>query len=559
MRTIKFITNYENLISRLPGLFAYTELDDKNVSVLHKSTDSLMGCYGKIVENIKYEDIDNIHVENIDNILITDNVYTYKELMSIYYQYINKEERPSNFDTFINFIEYGIGKIQVPFDKLQLSHKENDLVPDFIYLTTVKTLYGELLKLRDKCEFYKQHKETKEEYSDIESEKQLCCIYEMYKRRGGDNYLSFLKENINEAEKRSNLWWENANKINNKDRLSINYSINLFSSIRDNGLLTPTNDIENKNDIKTVEITLDNINTDSKLKSLRRYSQYLDEFFVEQRPQFGYDWLYYYRVGQICNLSTLNDEFGNIQCYETDIKLLKEGDEVTDLLAFGDYIEKIEIDKTERKLTFTYWTDVHLNAKVKRIEVDDDGNKKICYDDFIPDKDYFKDPIEDDFGIKNFHGIKYQETYYYDIDSELNDIDVTDFNKYVNGSFDRNQANGEDIKELKLFEKYEFSLNNNKLFYQQRISNKDIKMLSVTSELSTKIIRENVIKDEDSEKGITKLEFYDGVSYSPTEILDVNIDRGLTSIFDRHIRFSEVNTLNDMTEYANGSFFIMKE
>lgn len=558
MRTIKFTISYEELISRLPALFAYTEIDNKNNSVLHKSTDNPMGCYGKIVENIKYDDIDTIIVENVGDLLIKGNVYSYKEMINLYYKYVNEEQQPDGFNTFETFIEYGIGKVKVPFENLNLTNEINDLVPEFIYLTTVKTLYGELLQLRDKCNFYKIHKETKNEYNDIESEKQLCCICEMYQRNGGDNYLNFLKENIHEAEKRASLLLNNVNEINSNNRLSIKYSVNLFSSIRDNGLLTTTGDIiPNKNNVNTKNIHLTGI-TDSKLKSLRRYSQYLDEYYTEQRPSYGYDWLYYYRIGQICNISTINDDFGNIQCYKTDINSLKENDIVSDLLAFGDYIEDIKLDKTNHSITFIYWTDVHLKATVTEINIDDDGNRKICYDDFESDNDFI-DILIDDLEDVNHHGIRYEEIYFFDDDSELNNISNDDFIKYVNGQFDKNQATGDDINKIKLYEKYEFSLNNNETSYQQRINSKDINMLSIVSDFSTDFIREEDKKDNKYEKAITKLEFYDGTSYMPTEVLDVNIDRGLTSIFDRHIRFSEVNTLNDMEEYANGSFFIMKE
>ena len=51
IRTIRYTAKYEDLISRIPGLFAYIELDDKGNSVLHKATDSPMGCYGKVIEN----------------------------------------------------------------------------------------------------------------------------------------------------------------------------------------------------------------------------------------------------------------------------------------------------------------------------------------------------------------------------------------------------------------------------------------------------------------------------------------------------------------------------
>ena len=37
IRTIKYTTKYEDLISRIPGLFAYIELDDK-VAIIHGKT-----------------------------------------------------------------------------------------------------------------------------------------------------------------------------------------------------------------------------------------------------------------------------------------------------------------------------------------------------------------------------------------------------------------------------------------------------------------------------------------------------------------------------------------
>ena len=52
MKTIEYKVSYEKMISRLPGLFAYLESDEFGNMSLHKATDSLDGCWGKIVENI---------------------------------------------------------------------------------------------------------------------------------------------------------------------------------------------------------------------------------------------------------------------------------------------------------------------------------------------------------------------------------------------------------------------------------------------------------------------------------------------------------------------------
>lgn len=46
-----------------------------------------------------------------------------------------------------------------------------------------------------------------------------------------------------------------------------------------------------------------------------------------------------------------------------------------------------------------------------------------------------------------------------------------------------------------------------------------------------------------------------GITY-PSEITNnVFINRGTTSAFERHFKLSEVKTLEDMENYANGGFF----
>ena len=57
MRTIQYRVPIEKMITRLPGLFAYLGEDGYGNIVLHKETESLNGCYGKIVENIKVEEL----------------------------------------------------------------------------------------------------------------------------------------------------------------------------------------------------------------------------------------------------------------------------------------------------------------------------------------------------------------------------------------------------------------------------------------------------------------------------------------------------------------------
>ena len=657
IRTIRYTAKYEDLISRIPGLFAYIELDDKGNSVLHKATDSPMGCYGKVIENVKYN----------------GKVYNYKELLNRYY---NNDISNDLKD----FVKKGIGKENVIFDTLD--RKKQDLVPDFVYLALVKPLYGEMLKLRDKVNFYKNHTDNRDKI-DNETEESLDCVCKLYERHGGDGYLKFLGGLFSKVEAVSNEYFNYANEaINDKNRLCLNYAVNLFSTVKDMGLVTPIEALV-KDAIQKYDGFILKGKTNSKLTSLRRYEGYVNEFDRLETPPIGADWLYYYRVGAVRNISTINDENGNIRCEVTELKNISKGDIINDLYAFGDVIESITPIEKNNCIKIIYWTDVHLKATVNKVTKDDDGNYKVYYVNFIPDypdfNNFDKDTLLTDTDKR--HGIKYEETYYYSpnedednisyllkdkvtieytvkngkvtindstytvkdgkvtigcveypvvgdkvtidgveypvIDDKviINDTEYTvvdgkvtigcveypvvddkviidysvvdgkvtigdveypvvdgkvtikkveypiiknkDFYKYVNGDYDDKQADAKDAQNIKKYEKYEFSIDNNTLSYTQRVNVTDLQLSCVMADYKTICIREKNNKDDSQFDGVTisRLPFYESISYTPTEKIDVFIDRGSTSVFDRHIRLSEVKTLNDMLEYSNGSYF----
>lgn len=580
IRTIKYTAKYEDLISRIPGLFAYIELDDKGNSVLHKATDSPMGCYGKVIENIEYN----------------GKVYNYKELINLYYKdNISKELK--------DFVEKGIGKENVIFDTLD--RKKQDLVPDFVYLALVKPLYGEMLKLRDKVNFYKNHIDNRDKI-DNETEESLDCVCKLYERHGGDGYLNFLGGLFLKVEDVSNEYFNYANEaINDKNRLCLNYAVNLFSTDKDMGLVTPMESLVKKpkdNIIKYIIGRGLDGKTNSKLTSLRRYEGYLNEFDRLETPTIGTDWLYYYRVGAVRNISTINDENGNIRCEITKLEDISKGNTISDLYAFGDVIESITPIEKDNCIKIIYWTDVHLKATVNKVTKDDDGNYKVYYTNFEPDyppiDDFFDEngnPTEKKIAsfiwndekeqeecqnmteikfcvqndTNNLHGIRYEEIYYFSPNEDEDNISSLikngEFYKYVNGDYDDKQANANDAQNIKKYEKYEFSTNNNTLSYTQRVNSTDLELSCVISDYKTICIREEVNEDNsDKNNGvingvtISRLPFYESISYTPTEKIDVFIDRGSTSVFDRHIRLSEVKTLNDMLEYSNGSYFTMQ-
>ena len=378
IRTIKYTVKYEDLISRIPGLFAYIELDDKGNSVLHKATDSPMGCYGKVIENVKYE----------------GKIYNYKELLNRYYNNDISTELKA-------FVEKGIGKEDVIFDTLD--RKKQDLVPDFVYLALIKPLYGEMLKLRDKVNFYKNHLDNRNNI-DIETEESLDCVCKLYERHGGDGYLKFLGDLFSKVEAVSNYYFDSAKAaIKDKNRLCLNYTVNLFSTVKDMGLVTPMEDFDKRRNKEYDGFILEG-KTNSKLISLRRYEGYLNEFDVLETPPIGADWLYYYRVGAVRNISTINDENGNIRCENTKLEDIKVNNTINDLYAFGDVIESIE-PVEDNGIKIVYWTDVHLKAIVNQKTVDDDGNYRIYYKNFIPDYPdldaLYKDKVTIEYPVVN--------------------------------------------------------------------------------------------------------------------------------------------------------------
>lgn len=576
MRTINYQTGQESILSRIPGLFAYTEINEKGASVLHKATDSPMGCYGKIVENIQIPLYVNIYDKDGMQILNGGEIYTYKTLMYYYYKY-NDNNEIEGYDTLASFIDEGIGKIKVEYEGY--NPKKNDLVPEFVYLTMVEDMYNEMVKLEAKCNFYKTRTSIKEGLPDYDEDEKTCCDCQMYERKGGDGMLRFLFNNrhkaIEIAEKYYNYVPRDYNSANEYQRLTLNYPINLFSTVKDLGIVTPTlldDNVWNRKLTQDIELKGQD---DSKLKSLRISKNYINEEMESASPQEGFDWLYYYRVGYVRNQSVLYDELSNIQLM--DEQLPEEGAYSYNLWAFGDVIESIIRDKVNRTITFTYWTDVHLIAKCTEIKHNDDGKALYCFDEFKPhynfidysDSEYIKNYPEE---IPNYHGIKYIESYYYNNDSEIANLSDIEFFDYVHGYCDLDElrvnsvtegeeSTGEDndieskIQNAKVIEKYEFITSGSRINYPMEIGDKIVNISVNSTDFYTKVIRH--IESIDDYNPFARHEYYNGISYPSSEQINVYIDRGTSTVFDRCIRMSEVKTLNDMEEYSNGGYFNM--
>ncbi len=58
---------------------------------------------------------------------------------------------------------------------------------------------------------------------------------------------------------------------------------------------------------------------------------------------------------------------------------------------------------------------------------------------------------------------------------------------------------------------------------------------------------------------ITKFEYLFGIIYPPEVKSDVFIDRGITSVIDKHLRLAEINDLGHLTNYGNGYYQLNKQ
>ena len=600
MRTIQYRVPIEKMITRLPGLFAYLGEDGYGNIVLHKATESLNGCYGKIVENIKLPENVNLEYDGVK--LNEGEVYSFRTLITYYYMFKDNLEETNPFRLFI---EKGIGKIKVD----TTNFKKGVATPEYVYLSNVRQLYNQLVKMSHQCKLYQQH---------ISNDVNLCCICEKYDNMGGDGFKDYIYGLISEAEEIANEYYGYAVKDNH---LTLDFDIDIMCSEKDYGIMSSYmpqwlpykkyykgdkvyydgkiwsciaettgrfDDHEHRVvfDEKSFEeysYSIDdddtqgtiNGQTDSKLCDLRRIVTYRNEDNEAEVPESGYDWLFYYRKGNVVNVNTLNDENGNILSYKNAkdgiMEAAKSGD---DLLAYGDVITDIILDITKRTIKFEYVQGVRLQCEDKDKIID---GEKIIWRKL--------EPVE-----KCDEGISYSEIYTYNEGSDLENFKEggTDENgktiyNFSNGMY-QHKVNSEDIitsskfEELPYYEqdnymlikysfedyitgkcdialknyKFEFVTSNNTITYEKVIGNQEANIVSILTDFN--IYRKNNYDNYMNSENI-RYDFYNGISYSPSVKHDVNINRGSTAVFQKHIALSEIKTLNDLTEYKNGSFF----
>lgn len=263
--------------------------------------------------------------------------------------------------------------------------------------------------------------------------------------------------------------------------------------------------------------------THSKLQSLRRVKDCFNEYNERIMPKFPTDWLCYYRIGAT-NIN--HQEIGSETYY------------------YGDYLESAVADSTTMTIKFTYWIDALLDKDANGVfSLNTDSNNGM------------------------FNGVKYVDTYKYIEGSDIDKLfsgnftingTVVDAERYLRGEYDVYKTYGAPNEIARYF--YE------NLVTFEFDGSENVKTITVTDNLASASLR-TYIECEYFKKsyysGLDDLDYsyvvhhpYDlRMSSKPIISSEVIVDRGNTQAFEKHIRLSEVKTLEDMTNFNNGSFF----
>ena len=584
MRTIEIKLNKESYISRINGLFPFYEYDEFGNFVLNHSYNSIDGCYGKIIPNLTLPSECTLEVDKVVY-LRGGEVYSYRTLFNYYYEF--KDKLPKE-DKFKKFIEEGIGFIV--FEDDERKDEDGKFYQNFpreLFLSKASSLLDEVVKMRKLCEFYKKHKDILK--NDIE----LCCVCEKYDKIGGAKLEKILPKYISLGKEISNKLYENA--LNTNKKLTNDIPIDLQLTYEDIGLVTPVIPIwipkrkynigdkvlydnkiyickkENsgKYDEETYLVGFDHdsfeiiesefsvfdekqkkdktkteINilgrTDSKLTDFRRNIFYRNENGVIEVPDDGVDWLFFYRKKRIYNIKTITDDLGNIvdKTITNNKVAATEGDK---LFAYGDIIEDIKVDNETNTITFIYRLGVHLKGEGHSSSINADKDVIHNWENLVIDE------TDND-------SIVYKETVYVENDTELyflmrNELKIDgidekiNFEDYVNGVYDIS---------LK-FHKFPFIKTEGE-YNTMIVNNNEYIVKSYMTDFSMNKNDNNTFFN-DNNIPLIREDYNLGITYRPTKNIDVRINRGVTSVFQKHIAFSEIKTMEDLLSYQNGSFF----
>lgn len=261
MRTISYKVSYEKMISRLPAMFAYLDIDEQGTCKIVKATNGKQGDYGRIIANVYFKDdfkdgewVFEHDCKDGTKLRIRKGEKTYRTLIETYYKAIKDKEwaRKENGeyeDPFLAFMERGIGLKYVGLSEEVSENgecgvttiKKFPLAPDYIYLGEAKTLYNKMIKMKKQLIFWEEHTKL-----CAEDKKYYQRLKEEFEMRNGNNLINKLAELTEEAEEVATEYLEYTLKPDPSDNnklietnLTLDFNVNLVNTIKDLGLVTP--------------------------------------------------------------------------------------------------------------------------------------------------------------------------------------------------------------------------------------------------------------------------------------------------------------------------------
>lgn len=608
MNTIKVKYGLEEITSRIPGLFPYIEFDENNVSLQHYASDSDNGCYGKIVCSIHVPNgvfLDIVVDTETRHIIEPDKTYTYRTLMNVYYQY--REEYPDN--TFIKFMDKGIGKFYITMEDILLELPQADLtdfdnwilIPEYEYYADCARLYDEYANIGIMCDKYIQMKNLTGEVNC-----ELECLVEKYTNMGGDVLRDYYKAKAGKAYEIANEYYDYIG-----DEFNLSFNVNITADSSDLGVVnTFLEYFDPKREYHSGECTIYNDRSYMCVEDFDSNEKYLLGSYTK-RNQFGYicinkeghigEWNNddFNLIGNVIQLDGNNASFillsenyshqenitgttnSVLTGFRNNLNYLNEGGVIktpefgVDWLWYymvGDvgYSEtttdrlnniEVSVDEQYRETTPGEY-EYHLLAYgdiIKSIDRDT-VNRTITFTYIIGAhlRAKLTDIGTDDDGNTRY----YYGDYEYD-ERDPHGVIHTETYSYNDGGDIDNMSDGEDG----LFNHY---INNDKsvaytgdgnitiIKYIKGEFNTSSRMVSNETmvngvPVNYSYISSDFVTDFNEEKDtlvnpITKFDYLTGVSYVPTVKNDVHINRGNAAAWERHMKLGEMKSLEDLED-----------
>lgn len=336
------------------------------------------------------------------------------------------------------------------------------------------------------------------------------------------------------------------------------------------------------------------------LKEFRTSDMFLDFGSSPVIPEFGNDFLFFYKKGKTTNHSILYEENGNISRF-TNSTLLP-GMTATDLYAYGDVLYDIRVIPSDRVIEFYYTTGAHFNAVCADMTFNE-----LLEPIYTFEGEYLYDDVDS-------HGIRYVERYVYDDGSDLETL-VNDgnFDYYVSNYksdiiIKDNLTNnyleqGVDIQYVinpnynvqipgydyiltdgvttEIGDIYKWNNSMYELYYDVTVYNytgkpmvfhttdDDVKTVSFTYGQGCDTYDYTFINSEYEEyvyneldvlyNPLYKKDYLNGIAYVNSAKEGISVGRGNASAFERHVKLGECHTFEDLENFSNGGFFKMTE